>query len=164
MLTIAFGATGMFNKIKSSFVPIDKSISQDTTFLLGLEYNCGKTGENDIGSHDCSDDYLDDTDIERERIREYLYCCCQDIGVKYPEGLYNLKETIYWKKIQKRLFDTIEEFLMNGTYDGKPLVDIERAGSYRILELYKPKMFKGDGEELSITSVSYTHLTLPTIA
>ena len=157
MLTIAFGATGMFNKIKSSFVPIDKSISQDTTFLLGLEYNCEKTEENDIDSHDCSDDYLDDTDIERERIREYLYCCCQDIGVKYPEGLYNLKETIYWKKIQKRLFDTIEEFLMNGTYDGKPLVDIERSGSYRILELYKPEMFKGDGEELSITYINYLY-------
>lgn len=163
MLTIAFGATGIFNKIKSSFVPIDRSVRQDSTFLLGLEYNCEETWKNNINegknidSQNYSDDYLDDTDIERERIREYLYCCCQDIGVKYPEGLYNLKDTIHWKKIQKKLFDTIEEFLMEGTYDGNYLVDIERTGSYRILELYKPKMFNGDGEELSIPYISHLY-------
>ena len=109
MLTIAFGATGIFNKIKSSFVPIDRSVSQDSTFLLGLEYNCEETWKNNINEdknidlHNYSNDYLDDTDIERELIREYLYCCCQDIGVKYPEGLYNLKDTIHWKKNTKEI-------------------------------------------------------------
>lgn len=137
MITIAIGSAGRFASVRESMVPTDKLIDSDISILISLVYDSNSFSRFD--NHDSLDsgdsDWLDDTDIERERIREYLYCCCQDLGIKYPEGLFNLRGSIFWPKIQDYLFKSIEEFLVFGTYARRPLLSTARTGNYRFYEL-----------------------------
>lgn len=137
MITIAIGSAGRFASVRESMVPTDELIDSDISILISLVYDSNSFSRFD--NHDSLDsgdsDWLDDTDIERERIREYLYCCCQDLGIKYPEGLFNLRGSIFWPKIQDYLFKSIEEFLVFGTYARRPLLSTARTGNYRFYEL-----------------------------
>ena len=155
MITIAIGAAGSFTRVRESLFPFNKSIKCDISVLISLVYDSNsffssKNQEKlEISLADNDVDCLDDTDIERERIREYLYCCCQDLGIKYPEGLFNLRDSIFWPKIQDHLFKSIEEFLVFGTYAKQPLISTARNGNYRFYELfdYSPDDKKGKLEE-----------------
>ncbi|KXB83799.1 hypothetical protein [Veillonella sp.] len=137
MITIAIGSAGRFASVRESMVPIDELIDSDISILISLVYDSNSFSR--FNNHDSLDsgdsDWLDDTDIERERIREYLYYCCQDLGIKYPEGLFNLRGSIFWPKIQDHLFKSIEEFLVFGTYARRPLLSTARTGNYRFYEL-----------------------------
>lgn len=137
MITIAIGSAGSFARVRESMVSNDNLIECDISLLISLVYDSNSFSSfNNHESIDSSDsDWLDDTDIERERIREYLYWCCQDLGIKYPEGLFNLRGSIFWPKIQDHLFKSIEEFLVFGTYARRPLVSTARTGNYRFYEL-----------------------------
>ena len=137
MITIGIGSAGSFARVRESLVPNDNLIECDISLLVSLVYDSNSFSSfNNHESIDGSDsDCLDDTDIERERIREYLYCCCQDLGIKYPEGLFNLRGSIFWPKIQDHLFKSIEEFLVFGTYARRPLLSTARTGNYRFYEL-----------------------------
>lgn len=101
MITIAIGSAGSFARVRESMVSNDNLIECDISLLISLVYDSNSFSSfNNHESIDSSDsDWLDDTDIERERIREYLYWCCQDLGIKYPEGLFNLRGSIFWPKI-----------------------------------------------------------------
>lgn len=155
MITIAIGAAGSFTRVRESLFPFNKSIKCDISVLISLVYdsNSFSSSKNqerlEISLADNDVDCLDDTDIERERIREYLYCCCQDLGIKYPEGLFNLRDSIFWPKIQDHLFKSIEEFLVFGTYAKQPLISTARNGNYRFYELfdYSPDDKKGKLKE-----------------
>lgn len=142
MITIAIGAAGSFTRIRESLFPVNKSIDCDISLLISLVYDSNSffSSQNqerlEISCVDNDVDCLDDTEIERERIREYLYCCCQDLGIKYPEGLFNLRGSIFWPKIQDHLFKSIEEFLVFGTYAKQPLISTARTGNYRFYELF----------------------------
>lgn len=81
MISLAIGSTGEFNNIRNPFVPSFYGRDEVTTMLLGLMYQNDQGWEGYVADTVSIDDMYegfdisDDIDLERERIREYLYRC-----------------------------------------------------------------------------------------
>ncbi len=130
MLLFSLDEHGDFERVKKSVEPI---------FIAGIVFDDKTDGVETSQS--------EEEKTERKRNRSYYEKIIEDVtmstgnlNIKYPDALHinrdSSNNTTVWA-VKKTVNETIGEFLQNGIYEGKELLNTPRKGSYTVFAILK---------------------------